>query len=220
MDLRRHVDAMIMFNQSHHQGSLSAEISYTPCPASLGTAAPCANNPPPVDITSALLILFNDTSSTYLYNASAIIEHGVYESVANLVQTIPATVEIDLGNSHKNNFLVNPSLLNKTLYSQFPSPLLPEPTVSYLYQSISEGNVSTTPNLLPFKVEGPAKLEARYLCQVQHLKEPAQATIAVLVATLSMFVSGWGLFMLLSTYWAKRGSNSGGIDNSHTYWYF
>jgi len=195
--------------------TLSAEVSYTPCPAILGTKAPCASNPPPVNITSSLVTVFNGTSFHYTSgkNSSAIDGSNIYAPMANIIQTIHAAVQIDLGNPHENNFLLNPSVLSTTLYSEFSVALLPKPTVSTLYQFIY--NFSTVPTTLPLKVEGPAKLEARYLCRLQQMKGPAQAFIAVLVATLSMFTSGWGLVMLLATYWAKRDNDSGRIDNSN-----
>jgi len=203
---------MITADQGRYPAILSAEISYTPCPALLGTNAPCASNTPPVNITSSLVVIHNGTSSyvTYGDNALAINETNLYAPIANIIQTIHAAIQIDLGNAHKNNFLLNPPTLNKTLFSEFPAAFLPKRTVSTLYQAISNGSFST----LPLKVEGPAKLEARYLCRLQRMKPPAQALVAVLVATLSMFLSGWGFFMLVATYWAKRNNDLGRIDSS------
>jgi len=193
----------------HYPVMLSAEISYTPCPALLGNNTPCASNPSPVNITSSLVFVCNGTSSYPLYSDSAFVltTNDLYVPIANIVQIIHAAVLIDLGNPHKNNFLLNPSMLDKTLYSEFPAILkLRNPTVSMLYQTVFATG--------PLKVEGPAKLEARYLCHLQQMRAPAQAFIAVLVATLSMFVSGWGFFTLLATYWAKRSNDSGKIHSS------
>ena len=200
---------MISDQLGHYPVMLSAEISYTPCPALLGTNPPCASNPPPVNITSSLVVVHNGTSSYPISsnNAFALHINDLYSPIANIVQIIHAAVLIDLGNPHKNNFLLNPSMLDKTLYSEFPAILKPhKPTVSMLYQTVFA--------TAPLKVEGPAKLEARYLCHLQQMRAPAQAFIAVLVATLSMFVSGWGFFTLLATYWAKRSNDSGKIHSS------
>jgi len=197
-------------DQGRYPAILSAEISYTPCPALLGTNAPCASDTPPVNITSSLVVIHNLTSSYHMNGDNAINATNLYAPIANIVQTIHAAIQIDLGNAHKNNFLLNPPTLNKTLFSEFPAAFLPKRTVSTLYQAISNGSFST----LPLKVEGPAKLEARYLCHLQRMKPPAQALIAVLVATLSMFLSGWGSFMLVATYWAKRNNDLGRIDSS------
>jgi len=198
-----------MSDQDLHLVAISAEISYASCPALLGANAPCASNPPPVDITSSLVVSSNRTSFMSSINVSAITNSGTYAPIANIIQTIHAAVQIDLGNAGANNFLLNPSVLNTTLYSEFPATVLPKPTVSTLYQLISKGTFFDVPNMLPLKVEGPTKLQARYLCQLQRMKAPAQALIAVLVATLSMFVSAWNLFMFLATYWAKRGNGAG-----------
>lgn len=201
------------FSQDRYPVILSAKISYIPCPALLSSNASCASNPPPVNITSSLVIVLNGTSNQaypmFSDDASAVIESDLDAPIANIVQTIHAAVKIDLGNPHENNFLLNPSMLNKTLKSGFSAAVLPNPTVSTLYQALSNGTFS----MLPLKVEGPAKLEARYLCHLQQMKAPAQAFIAVLVATLSMFLSGWGFFTLLATYWAKR-RDSGRVHSS------
>lgn len=211
-DLRDHIFAIIS-NQGRYPVTVSAEISYTPCPAILGTNAPCATNPPPVDIISSFVIISNGSSfsPTSSDNSSAVKGSDIYAPMANIIQTIHAAVQIDLGNPHDNNFLLNPSVLSRTLYSEFTAALLSKPTISTLYQVISNGSSYTFPYTLPLKVEGPAKLESRYLCRLQQIKAPAQAFIAVLVATLSMFISGWGLLMLLATYWAKRGNDSGKV---------
>jgi hypothetical protein len=204
-------------DQGRSPVTLSAEISYTPCPAILGPNVPCANDPPPVVIADSLVISFNGTSFNAMSsdNSSAFNRTDIYAPVANIIQTVYAAVQIDLGNPHDNNFLLNPSVLNKTLHSEFFGAVLPKPTISTLYQSISGGHFFVVPTTFPFKVRGPATLEARYLCHLQRKKALAQAFIAVLVATLSMFTSAWGGFMLLATSWAKRGNDSGrGFDSS------
>jgi hypothetical protein len=217
-DFLSHIDAtsQVVSNRDLHLVAISAEISYTPCPALLGANAPCANNSPPVNITSSLVTSSNGTSPYLMYSEdpAAINGSDLYAPIANIIQTIHAAVQIDLGNAHANNFLLNPSVLNTTLYNEFPATVLPKPTVSTLYQVISEGTFFDVLNMLPLKVEGPTKLQARYLCQLQRMKAPAQAFIAVLVATLSMFTGAWGLFMFLATYWAKRGNDSGRINSS------
>jgi hypothetical protein len=203
-----------MSDQDLHLVAISAEISYASCPALLGANAPCASNPPPVDITSSLVVSSNRTSFMSSINVSAITNSGTYAPIANIIQTIHAAVQIDLGNAHTNNFLLNPSVLKTTLYNEFPATVLPKPTVSALYQLISEGTAFDVPNMLPLKVEGPTRLQVRYFCRLQRMKAPAEAFIAVLVATLSMFVTAWGSFMFLATYLAKRGNDSGRINSS------
>jgi hypothetical protein len=64
--------------------------------------------------------------------------------------------------------------------------------------------------LLPLTVEGPAQLDVVYLCRFERPLAPGQAFIAVLVATLSMFSTGWALFLGLATNFVKR-RDSGGI---------
>jgi hypothetical protein len=199
----------VMSDRDLHPVAFSAVISYIL--ALLGANAPCASNSPPVNITSSLVVNSNGTSFYPMYSEDPAAINGSdgYAPIANIIQTIHAAVQIDLGNAGANNFLLNPSVLNTTLYSEFPATVLPKPTVSTLYQLISKGTFFDVPNMLPLKVEGPTKLQARYLCQLQRMKAPAQALIAVLVATLSMFVSAWNLFMFLATYWAKRGNGAG-----------
>jgi hypothetical protein len=64
--------------------------------------------------------------------------------------------------------------------------------------------------MLPLNVEGPARIQVLFPCRFLQKKDPGQAFISVLVATLSMFSGGWALFTLIATSWTKRGDETGG----------
>jgi len=189
-----------------------------PCPASNGTDAACAKVPAPV-IRSALSIVFSDADrvdidhyipSTYngpangqsadqfMSSAPPIKRDGLpptrYPAIANLAQTIFSSIRIELGNPSPNNFLLdssvaNASLFNTTLNSTDPSQL-------YL--------ASTNQSIPPLTLDGPATIQVLYPCRLQQAKPIGSAIISVLVATLTMFMSGWAIFMFFISDYAER----------------
>ncbi|KAF8889655.1 hypothetical protein BD779DRAFT_1671768 [Infundibulicybe gibba] len=82
--------------------------------------------------------------------------------------------------------------------------------MSYLYLSgIMPSTVPVFPDkhlsdFIPMNLTGPASVQVVYLCRYQQRKSLPQATISVIVATLSMFSGGWAVFMLIATCIVKR----------------
>jgi hypothetical protein len=128
----------------------------------------------------------------------------LYRPVINLAQTILAAVRIDLGNPSPNNFILHPSTLNATLFSTFPASNLLNASASVLYQANVRPDLYGIQGSLPLTLEGPANIQVVYSCQFQQRKAPGSAFISVLVATLSMFSTGWGLCMFLAAYLAEH----------------
>ncbi|KAJ7178907.1 hypothetical protein C8R46DRAFT_1323105 [Mycena filopes] len=197
--------------------SLRADFPF--CPASLGRVAACAVNTPQFNISESFVSFSNLTFQQYSAGAELsefnqpVITSDLYNVLANVIQTMYAAVRIDLGNPSPNNFLLNTSVVPQTIFSTFSS--IPGVfNASEEYANLVGEAVNPDFNmtgLLPLSVVGPAVLDVVYLCQFQQRKAPAQAFIAVLVATLSMFGSAWAIFLALATKVVKR-RDSGAND--------
>lgn len=185
---------------------MSIQADFAPCPASVGSSASCANEAPQFSTTFAAVIYPNLTLAQYSQleptspGNPKIIDAVTAAPLANLIQLVYASIRIDLGNPSPNNFIINPSTTNKTLTQSFPRTPVVEAAESKLYQRL------TTGHFRPVVVEDPATIRVVYLCRAQKQKGAGPLFIAVLVATLSMFSSGWAVFMFLATYIAKRPS--------------
>lgn len=124
-------------------------------------------------------------------------------TMSNAAQLIMAAIRLDLGNVFPNNLLASPNTLNSTIAR-------PPPEYQYgnLYDLLSKG-VTAYPNetmvqdanwiVLNTTLPDPAIIATQFLCHVAQRKPLGQAVISVLVATLSIFTTGWGLVMLAST---------------------
>ncbi|KAJ6484452.1 hypothetical protein C8R47DRAFT_1280653 [Mycena vitilis] len=186
--------------------SLQADFPF--CPTALGRIAACAVAVPTFNISSSFVSYSNLTFQQYFASDpptdfnQPVITNDTFNALANVIQTIYAAVRIDLGNPSPNNFLLNTSVIPATIFSTFPA------TQPGIYDTSAEyaNLVGTAVNpdfnitgLLPLTVEGPAQMDVVYLCRFQLPLAPAQAFIAVLVATLSMFSSGWAIFLVIAT---------------------
>ncbi|KAJ6529125.1 hypothetical protein DFH09DRAFT_1045264 [Mycena vulgaris] len=201
--------------------SLRAEFPF--CPASLGPAAACAVNVPQFNISQSFVSYANLTFQQYFAGEplsdtnQPVITDVSYSVLANVIQTMYAAVRIDLGNPSPNNFLLNTSVIPDTIFATFPS--IPNVySTSEEYDNLVGTSVSSDFNitgLLPLTVVGPATMEVVYLCRFQHRKAPAQAFIAILVATLSMFGSGWAIFLALATKVVKKRDSGANRCSDH-----
>ncbi|KAJ7217588.1 hypothetical protein B0H12DRAFT_1329417 [Mycena haematopus] len=203
--------------------SLQADFPF--CPASLGSAAACAVNVPQFNISSSFVSYINLTFQQYFagdplteFN-QPVITSDTYNALANVIQTMYAALRIDLGNPSPNNFLLNTSVIPATIFSSFPTTLPGVYNTSEEYANLIGEAVNPDFNitgLLPLTVEGPAQVDVVYLCRFQRPRAPAKAFIAVLVATLSMFSSGWAIFLALATKMVKNRNSEANTCSEHT----
>ena len=178
---------------------------------SFGLNASCAINPPQFSIVAAAAVFPNSTIHFYdgrfpidpVWNPW-VLDNDTELAVYNILQSVYAAVRIDMGNPSLNNFILNPAALNNTIYPTFPiTPANGEAfSNSDLYLLLSSPSPWLQQNLpvLP----GPATIQVVYPCQFQQRKAAGPLFISVLVATLSMFSTGWGVYMLLAMTIAKR----------------
>lgn len=139
--------------------------------------------------------------------------------ILNLLQTVYAAVRLDLGIDSPNNYILHKEVMPQTLNSTFPvtatTPANPNNIglTSHLYSSWSNPNATDSFGtdyswmwqFLPEIVApGPAAIQVVYLCHLQSRKSPGSLIISVLVAVLSMFSSGWAIYLLAIGTFAKR----------------
>jgi hypothetical protein len=209
-------NALLSSNQSSAI-SLSTQVDFNHCPMFLGPNATCATNPPQFNVVAAAAVFPNSTIHYYdsqyptdpVYNPW-VLDNDTELAVYNILQSVYAAIRIDLGNPSLNNFILNPAAMNSTIYPTFP--ITPGNGVassnSTLYSTLNSPFPGLQPNL-PVRLSGPATIQVVYPCQFQQRKATGPLVISVLVATLSMFSSGWAVYMLLATTLAKRHNPTG-----------
>ncbi|KAF9532596.1 hypothetical protein CPB83DRAFT_759140 [Crepidotus variabilis] len=189
------------------------------CPASL-SSSDCGKQRPSITFNQSVSITPNNTLtqsfSTKLAPSSTVIDAITEAPLLNLLQTVYAAARIDLGIDSPNNIFLHkeaiPLVLNKTFPVTPNTPAsVPEALTSNLFIDLEDPSQidESYVNFLPLKVSGPAAIRVLYLCRYQRRKSGGSLFISVLVAVLSMFTSGWGIYLGLLTKWAKRGPGCG-----------
>jgi hypothetical protein len=190
--------------------SLQADI--TPCPMSLGSSATCGLTTPNFTISSAAVVMSNlSVSSDTAPELVTVLDDDLKLPISNLLQTVYAIIRVELGNPSPNNFILHPNVTDNIIVSTFPATPLNQggdALISGLYQEWTNPDPETK-KYLPVTVSGPANIQVVYPCRFQRQKTPGQLFISVLVATLSMFSTGWAVFMVLAVYFAKQRGLSG-----------
>ena len=209
----RAYNALLFTNQSSTI-SLSAQANFNYCPMSLGLNASCAVNPPQFSIYAAAIVYPNTTILSYDSTSPIdpvwnpwVFDNDTQLAIYNLIQTVYACIRIDLGNPSSNNFILNPAAINGTISPTFP--LTQANGEAFSNSSLYVVWATWLQYRPPVTVSGPATIQVVYPCQFQKLKSLGSLAISVLVATLSMFSTGWGIFMLLATAVAKRNNPTG-----------
>ena len=184
---------------------------------SLGLNASCAINPPQFNIFTAAIVFPNSTIHYYDSRAPLdptwnpwVFDNDSESVIYNLIQAVYASVRIDLGNPSLNNFFLYPAAMNNTISPTFP--ITPANGEAFSYSSLYATLSSPFPWLqqnLPVKLSGPATIQVVYPCQFLQRKGPGAFVISVLVATLSMFSTGWAAFMFIAATLAKRHNPAG-----------
>ncbi|KAG9029708.1 hypothetical protein FRB95_005004 [Tulasnella sp. JGI-2019a] len=131
-------------------------------------------------------------------------------AINNAMQAMLAAVRIDLGNILPNNLLVNGSseLIAKTIASVLPvqGASVEADTSSQLYEALIDPNTSVSADI---EKGGSAQIALEYQCRVDQRKSSGSIFVAVIVATVTLFKSGWAVFLLLVTFLAKRAEPAG-----------
>jgi len=204
----------------------SLEAYFDPCPMS-HTPLHCQDAAPNANIKYASVVYSNSTmrQNNVQFPASAasnswVLDEDTEQPLHNLLQAIHACMRVELGNTHRNNFILNPSFINNTITAKFPSNKW-KPDVIYkdystLYDLWAKPPPSFQESYLPVTLPGPANIRVVYPCRFQKRKSSGAFFVSVLVATSSMFSAGWALFMLIATFFAKRADLDGGM---YSYWH-
>ncbi|KAF9532597.1 hypothetical protein CPB83DRAFT_629269 [Crepidotus variabilis] len=193
------------------------------CPASL-SSSDCGKQRPNISFIQSVSITPNNTLSqsfsTKLAANTTVIDALTEAPLLNLLQTVYAAARIDLGIDSPNNVFLHkealPLVLNKTFPVTLNTPAsIPAALTSNLYLDFEDpGQISPGwENVLPVEVAGPAVIRVLYLCRYQRRKSGGSLFISVLVAVLSMFTSGWGIYTKILTKWAKRSPGSNSCEN-------
>ena len=211
-DLGRRTFNALLTSNSTSPVAVSGQADITPCPMSLGSAAACGIATPNFTISSAAVV-WSDLS--FLVNTApdpiTVLDDNVNLPISNMLQTVYAIIRVELGNPSPNNFILHPNVTDSIIVSKFPATPQNQhgqALVSELYLQWTNPDPETK-KYLPVTVSGPANIQVVYPCRFQQQKTPGQLFISVLVATLSMFSTGWAVFMVLAVYFAKRKGPSG-----------
>lgn len=120
-------------------------------------------------------------------------------AISNAMQVVLAGARIDIGNILPNNFLVNRDIVGDAIQETLPDPIsggeagIWSPLTSPIYRATING----------IDIGLPVTIAATYQCRVQVPKSPGQIFVAVVVATITLFSSGWAVFMMLLAFFVN-----------------
>ncbi|KAF9522563.1 hypothetical protein CPB83DRAFT_864308 [Crepidotus variabilis] len=157
-----------------------------PCPVSFAHAN-CAQDSP---LLNAQTWNSFDWPNSLQWPPTAL-DRDTNAALWNLLQTIYALIRVELGIDSPNNFLLHKESIAMVLVDTGPKNL---------YSTLESGNLGVS----PVTMSGPSVIEAQYFCKYQQLKSPGSLVVSVLVAVLSMFSSGWAVYMFIISSLAKR----------------
>jgi len=128
-------------------------------------------------------------------------------AVTNVLQLLISAIRLDWGVVLPNNPYVNKAAVNATLQN-------PLGAGNYDWSVINElsafyNGTSTDPWFANLVSDSPTYLNAQYLCRFSYRLGWARATVNVLVATFSLFSTGWGLTMFAVAWFAKKSVKDG-----------
>ncbi len=113
-------------------------------------------------------------------------------AITNLFQVMSAAIRLDIGNVLPNNLLVNSSAIDAV--SRLNNGVL--------YSSLSAGGDSYFK--LPLYQMDETFIDVLFECRFTYAKTWSEILISVFVATVSMFGSGWAIYMKVAKYLAIR----------------
>ena len=216
IDLGSRVSTAFQNSKETNYVMVSLQVDFDQCPPSLGPNASCGIKAPSYLISASTLVYPNGTLSEYSASSPVDdtnqfnIDDDIAGPLKNIIRIIHDAARIDLGIDSPNNLILHSEVANASLVTTFPKTIL-NPTndtsASLLLDWINP--TSAMKPYLPVNVSGEAELQVVYLCRLQQRKAAGQLFISVLVATLSMFSSGWALFLSVATIIAKRQDTTG-----------
>ncbi|KAG8986378.1 hypothetical protein FRB94_003429 [Tulasnella sp. JGI-2019a] len=170
---------------------------------------------------------FSNLTLTANDAALQIFNTSLYNTTYNFMQVMLASVRVDLGNQCPTNMLMTqpsivnntlrqtPELINATYLEFYPQRLV---TARSLYDIINSDNTFLTDTFdfkLPLNGSSQIFLQAPFLCHMTVLKSPTQVIVSVIVAMASLFMSGWGLFSAIASWFAIRHSPEANFCDGH-----
>ncbi|KAG9024395.1 hypothetical protein FRB95_011557 [Tulasnella sp. JGI-2019a] len=200
--------------------------------ASSNITSPCNG---PDDYTNPHLALdvvlemlgFSNMTLTANEAALEIFDASLYNTTYNFIQVMLASVRVDIGNQCPTNLLMTqpdiinttllqtPKLTNATYFDYYPQGLV---TAKSLYGIINSDNTylnDTFQFTLPLNGSTEIFLQAPFLCHLTVLKSPVQVIVSVAVAMAGLFMSGWGLFNTIASWFATRRNPEANYCDGH-----
>ncbi|TEB34781.1 hypothetical protein FA13DRAFT_1729438 [Coprinellus micaceus] len=181
-----------------------------------------SKQPYPISFSSVSLILANNTILPELTDASLpniSLDKALEVPTINFVQLARAAALIDIGSKASNNLLTNLDFIDQILYPELPPVSGTTAAPSARSQLYDAWKTQTSPlNSIHYPslaVSGPSTLQAVFICHFSKLKGIGSLIVSVLVATLSMFSSAWGLALILAAYAAKSKGRQANYCDGH-----
>ncbi|KAF6759946.1 hypothetical protein DFP72DRAFT_1004757 [Ephemerocybe angulata] len=227
------IDIGIQFYSDYVASNGTGLISYSlvakfeHCPPSYAHEARCIASrtlPPAVNITSVSGVsnnrsLLQDSSFAAPGTLQLELEESLRSPTLNFLQLARAAAQIDLGNAAPNNFLTNLSMVDSVLIPTYPSASRPGVSVkSQLYNAWKSQLMQSSIEPKPYAnlgISGPSTLQAVFICHFSRLKSTGSLLVSVLVATLSMFSSGWAILLIVAAHIVKTRIGSEGMRHCH-----
>jgi len=194
----------------HNSTNIYSQVDLVPYPSQFGNGPFCpkANAshenlnctyvPPIIDFNNSTSAYFSNNSNSAIMNFILDLNQAI--TARNAIQTMLAAVRVDIGNARlQNNFIVNSSVFNVTTSGTNASQ-------SSLFSGFDDSDFPLTADMTK-----PAVFDVLYQCRTTQLKSAGSVFISVLVATLSIFSSGWAGFMVIAATiakWNKPEANS------------
>ncbi|KAF8150753.1 hypothetical protein B0H34DRAFT_150986 [Crassisporium funariophilum] len=205
--------------------TISFQANFESCPMNMGAQAPCAVNPPKFEVVAGSVIYANASITAYdnYYPTDPDTNPWVFTNDTelpfyNLLQSVYAAVRVDMGNPSANNFILHREVNSKILTAVFPVTEWNtdvKSTISTLFDNWNDPTPFVQ-KYLPFTIAGPARIQVVYPCRFQQRKTNGSLFISVLVATLSMFSTGWAIYMVLAAAMAKKRNPTANRCEEHT----
>ncbi|KAF6759928.1 hypothetical protein DFP72DRAFT_120616 [Ephemerocybe angulata] len=108
-------------------------------------------------------------------------------------------------------------MMDAVLKAEYPSASIPGTTTrSLLYDAWKAQAIPGIVQFVKLEVPGPSTLQTVFICHFSKLKSTGSLIVSVLVATLSMFSSAWGLTIVFATRVVKsRGGTEANCCRGH-----